>query len=64
MDVGDLGPPQDGAHTRIVFPREEARNRTGRRERRWKGTQGHIQSWEKKGGSSLPPGSFLKSRQG
>lgn len=40
--------------TRIGFPREKVRNKVGTRERRWKGTRGHIQSWGKKGGSYLP----------
>lgn len=57
MDLGDLGAPQD-MDTGMGLPRTKARNRGSRsssRERRWKGTWGHIQSWGKKGDSYLPP---------
>lgn len=41
------------------LPREEARNRgedqQEQRGGRWKGAQGHVQSWGQKGGSYLPP---------
>ena len=59
MDLGVLGPPQDLGH-QDGTPKEGGKehgggNKRGSRGRRWKGTQGHIQSWGKKGGSYLPP---------
>lgn len=49
MDLGDLGHSKMW-DTRTGFPREKVRNKRKKVE----GTWGHIQSWEKKGGSYLP----------